>query len=303
MKKERVKRTGLKQKVLVIVGPTASGKSDIAMKLATIFDGEVISADSRQVYRGLDIGTGKITEEEMRGIPHHLLDVADANEQFSAAEFVKLGRTAIADINNRGKLPIIAGGTGFYISALLGEIKLPDVPPNKALRVKLEKMTNEELFTLLKERDLQYTGVIDPNNRPRLIRTLEIVETLGKMPHPQSTPHYDTLKIGIDVSDDVLKKKIQKRLKERMEYGMRKEAESLYQEGLSYERMDSLGLEYRYLAKLLKGELSQEEFETELATKTWQYAKRQKTWFKRDKEILWISTFEEIKKEAERFLA
>ncbi|MEX0917351.1 MAG: tRNA (adenosine(37)-N6)-dimethylallyltransferase MiaA, partial [Candidatus Paceibacterota bacterium] len=272
-------------------------------KLATIFDGEVISADSRQVYRGLDIGTGKITEEEMRGIPHHLLDVADANEQFSAAEFVKLGRTAIADINNRGKLPIIAGGTGFYISALLGEIKLPDVPPNKALRVKLEKMTNEELFTLLKERDLQYTGVIDPNNRPRLIRTLEIVETLGKMPHPQSTPHYDTLKIGIDVSDDVLKKKIQKRLKERMEYGMRKEAESLYQEGLSYERMDSLGLEYRYLAKLLKGELSQEEFETELATKTWQYAKRQKTWFKRDKEILWISTFEEIKKEAERFLA
>jgi len=173
----------MKQKVLIILGPTASGKSDLAVQLAKKFKGEVISADSRQVYKGLDIGTGKITKKEMRGVPHHLLDVANPKKYFSVSDYKKLALLSLRYIETKKKLPIICGGTGFYIDALIGKINLPEVPPNKALRKKLEKLSAEKLYKMLLKKDSRRAKEIDPRNKVRVIRALEIVETLGKVPH------------------------------------------------------------------------------------------------------------------------
>ena len=158
------------KKILVIVGPTASGKSDLAVKLAKKLNGEVISADSRQVYKGLDIGTGKISRKEMRGVPHHMLDVADPRKQFSVDLYKKMAEEELRYIDERGKLPIIVGGTGFYIDAVAGGVVLPDVPPNKKLRAILGKKSNAALFKMLKKRDPKRAKMIDANNKVRLIR-------------------------------------------------------------------------------------------------------------------------------------
>ena len=180
-----------KQKVLVIVGPTSSGKSAIAVELARKFDGEVISADSRQVYKGLNIGTGKISKREMRGVRHHLLDLESPRKTFTAQDFVEKGRRAIEEIARRKKLPIVAGGTGFYIDALLGRIALPNVAANAKLRAKLEVKTAAQLLTMLKKRDPRRAKTIDPHNKRRLIRALEIAASIPKSPltpnpHPSS---------------------------------------------------------------------------------------------------------------------
>src|SRR3989344_2993718 len=163
-----------KQKVLIIVGPTSSGKSALAVELARRFNGEVISADSRQVYKGLDIGTGKVTKREMRGVRHHLLDVASPKRVFTAHDFAERARAAIEDIASRGKLPVIAGGAGFYIDAFVGRIVLPEAPANAALRARLETKTAARLFALLKKKDPRRAKTIEPRNKRRLIRALEI---------------------------------------------------------------------------------------------------------------------------------
>jgi tRNA dimethylallyltransferase len=175
-------KTETKIPILVIVGPTASGKTGLAIKLAKERNGEVISADSRQVYKGLDIGTGKVTTAEMDGVKHHLLDVADPKKVFSVSDFQKLGRSAILDIHSRGKLPIVAGGTGFYIQALVDGLVLPEVPPNKTLRKRLEKLSLPELLSELKALDEQRLLTVDTNNPVRIIRAIEIAEALGKVP-------------------------------------------------------------------------------------------------------------------------
>lgn len=279
-----------KPKVIAIVGPTASGKTALSIALAKAFDGEVISADSRQVYRGLNLGSGKVTLEEMDGIPHHLLDVADPKERFSVAEFQKLGKAAIADILSRGKLPIVCGGTGLYVDTLLNGTTLPEVPPNKELRDTLEKLSAEELFKKLEELDPERAEEIDRHNPVRLVRAIEIAEALGKVPKMETSQDYKVLKIGLLPPDEILKEKITQRITERLDQGILEEAKKLNTEGLSYERMEELGLEYRYMARLLQGMISREEFESQLANEIWQYAKRQKTWFKRDKEIKWSET-------------
>src|SRR3989344_4893017 len=170
------------QKILVIVGPTASGKSSLAVRLANKFNGEIISADSRQVYRGLNIGTGKITGQEMRGIAHYLLDVANPRSQFSAAQYKVLADKFIRYIVQKDKLPIVVGGTGFYIDALTGTALFPDVPPNKLLRSKLNKFNKEKLFFMLKKKDPRRASTIDRDNKVRLIRALEIVVAIGNVP-------------------------------------------------------------------------------------------------------------------------
>ena len=271
-----------------MVGPTASGKSSLAISLAKAFGGEVISADSRQVYRGLDLGTGKVTKEEMDGVPHHLLDVANPQERFSVSDFQKLGRLAIQDILSRGKLPIVCGGTGLYVDTLLNNTTLPQVPPNEKLRKKLEQLSAEELYEKLKKLDPERAENIDQHNPMRLVRAIEIAEALGRVPKAEKSDEYEVLKIGLLPPDEILKEKITVRFKERLEQGMLDEAKKLHEGGLSYERMEELGLEYRYMARLLQGKLTREEFEKELNNESWQYAKRQKTWFKRDKEIRWF---------------
>ncbi len=282
-----------RQKILVVLGQTATGKSALAVYLARRFGGEVVSADSRQVYKGLDIGTGKITKREMRGVPHHLLDVADPRQLYNVAQFKHAAAQSIRHIVQKGKLPIVCGGTGFYIQALVDNIVLPEVKPNLKLRKRLLKKGVNELFKILKEVDQRRAKEIDRNNPRRLVRAIEIATALGKVPHLEvKPPSYEVLKIGLTLPDKKLKQKIHMRLFARISRGMLAEAKRLHRPpaggGLSWKRMEELGLEYKYLAKYLKGELTKKQLTNQLETKIWHYAKRQMTWFKRDKKIKWF---------------
>lgn len=294
-----------KTKAIAIVGPTASGKTSLAIEVAKYFNGEIVSADSRQVYRGLDIGTGKVTVEEMDGITHHLLDVADPMTNYNAAEFELDATAAILDITSRNKLPIVAGGTFFYLDMLRGKHQVAAVPPNEEFRQSLQHCTLEELNQRLEEQDPDRARVIDKHNRPRIVRALEIISELGHVPPTRpSESAYEWLVIGIDESKLRLHKNIQERLMKRLDDGMVKEAQDLHTAGLSYERMHALGLEYRYMAMYLQQEIKYEEMVELIETKSRQYAKRQMTWLKRDKEIEWFKLTDKthILKRVEDFL-
>ncbi|MFZ2048994.1 MAG: tRNA (adenosine(37)-N6)-dimethylallyltransferase MiaA [Minisyncoccia bacterium] len=293
----------MKKKVLVIVGPTASGKSGLGVKLSKEFNGEIVSADSRQVYKGLDIGSGKVTKKEMQGVPHHLLDVASPKIRFSASDYKKLGDKAIEQIIKKNKLPIIVGGTGFYIDTLTSKMVLPEVPPNPKLRKTLEAKTTEALYKILQKKDQERAKNIDSKNKVRLIRALEIIEALGKVPSEQHRMllKYDYIYVGVNPEKEVLEKLIYKRLLARL-LGMIKEAKKLHRDGLTYKRMEELGLEYRYLARLLQNKLTlghrlatgeaKKEFIEELYKEIRHYSKRQLTWFKANKKIKWFSSVE-----------
>lgn len=276
--------------VLVVTGPTACGKSDMAVKIAKRRNGEVISADSRQVYKGLDIGSGKITKREMRGVPHHLLDVVSPKKIFTAHDFVRLGRKAIVDIHARGMLPIICGGTGFYIDALLGNATLPDVSRNDALRKKLANKSAAQLFVLLQKRDPSRAVRMDTpserNNKTRLMRALEIAQSRKSVFDPAGETanvpeRYVVEWVYVDKPDTVLRKRIHTRLQSRMKKGMVAEARKLHAQGVSWKRMESLGLEYRYLARYLQNKISKADMFAQLENEIWQYAKRQRTWWRR----------------------
>src|SRR3972149_2341989 len=307
----------MKKRILVIVGSTATGKSDIAVFLAKKLGGEIVSADSRQIYKGLDIGTGKVPRDHTnyklktknylyKGIPHHLLDVANPKRVFTVSKYKKLGEKALQDIWRRGKLPIICGGTGFYIQALVDGIILPEVPPNKKLRKQLEKKLVTELFATLKKLDPRRAKEIDRKNPRRLIRAIEIAKYLGRVPllKVQAPKNTDILQIGIDMPDEVLKECIKKRLLARIKKGMIQEAVHLHHQGLLWKRMEELGLEYRYLARYLQKKITKEQMINKLARAIWQYAKRQRTWFKRDKRIKWFKPQQkkDIEKLVRRFL-
>lgn len=276
-------------KIIVVLGPTASGKSALAVEIARRFNGEVISADSRQIYRGLDVGSCKITKHEMRGIPHHLLDVASPARQFSVSEYQRLAERAIAEVIKRGKLPIICGGTGFYIQSIVDNIVLPHVPPNQILRKELSFKNTSDLFKILSKLDPHRAQEIDAKNPARLIRAIEIATALGSVPHVEiQPPHYDILQMGIAFPLKPLEKRIRTRLEKRLRKGMIAEAKRLHQKGLSWRRMRSLGLDYRALADFLTGAISRTEMKDRIVLESIQYAKRQMTWFKRDKRIVWI---------------
>lgn len=285
-----------KSKIIVICGATSTGKSDFAVKIAQKFDGEIISADSRQVYRSMDIGTGKITQKEMQSVPHHMLDIVSPKTDFNVAKYKKLADKKIREILKRGNLPIICGGTGFYIDAVVNNTILPEVKPDKKLRKELENKTKEELFKILEKLDFDRATNIDRNNPVRLIRAIEIAKALGSVPalSPKQglgleDSKYEVLKIGLNLPDEILKERIYKRILVRIKKGMFKEFKELYKKGLSLKKMQTFGLEYKYGAMYLKSEITKEEFIEKLNQDTWQYAKRQKTWFKRDKDTIWIN--------------
>lgn len=293
----------------MILGPTTGGKSDLAVKIAKKFNGEVISADSRQVYKGLDIGAGKITKQEMQGVTHYLLDIASPKKQFSVSDFVSLTILAIEKIVDDHKLPIVCGGTGFYIDALLGDKQVPEVPPDLALRKKLEKKSLTELFEMLKKLDPVRAKNIDAKNPRRLVRAIEICHALGSVPKQipnfknQISNKFKIIKIGIQIPDEKLKKRISDRLEKRLKQGMIREAKKLHAKGLSYKRMRELGLEYRRLADYLEGKISKSELTSLLQKEIWRYAKRQITWFKHDENIVWLSPkINLIEKEIRNFL-
>lgn len=275
------------QKIVVIVGPTASGKTSLAIELAKIFDGEVISADSRQVYQGFDIGTDKITRSEMQSVPHHLIDVADPTDTYTAADFMQDADKAIADITARDRLPIIAGGTLFYIDALLGNRMLAEVPANTALRAELEALPTEELYNKFALLDPQYAGQIDRHNARRLIRALEIVTTKGSMPTPARRQRYDACIIGIAVPRNVLRARIDTRLDETLARGLIQETKNLLTHGVPESRLNEIGLEYRVVLAHLRGEYSYEEMCAVLKQKVWQYARRQRTWLRSMDGVRW----------------
>jgi tRNA dimethylallyltransferase len=286
-----------KPKVIVILGQTATGKSDLAVKIAKKVSGEVISADSRQVYKGLDLGTGKINKKEMQNIPHHLLDVTNPKNKFSAAEYKKLADTKIKEIISRGKVPIICGGTGFYIDAVVNGIIFPEVLPNEKLRKTLNKRSALELFKMLQKLDKARAKNIDSKNKVRLIRAIEIVEVLDKVPEiKQTVPIYEFTKIGLFLPAEILKNKINKRLLARIKVGMIEEIENLHKNGLSWKRMEEMGLEYRYIAQYLQKKISREEMLQKLNSEIYKYAKRQMIWFKRDKKIKWFDAADKNKK-------
>jgi tRNA dimethylallyltransferase len=287
-----------KSGMIIILGPTASGKSNIAVKLAKKFNGEIISADSRQVYKGLDIGTGKITKKEMRSVKHHLLDVTNPQKRFTASDFVKLAEKEMQKILDKKKVPIICGGTGFYIDVLFGDKQIPEVPSNLKLRAKLEKKKTEELFEILKKMDPERAKNIDAKNPRRLVRAIEICEAIGKVPKFESRiMNYELCKIGIKIEEKELKEKINKRIEKWFKKGLLKEVQNLHKKGLSWKRMGEIGLEYKLVAEYLmsKSDFDTSQLKKKMSEKTWQYAKRQITWFKRDKKINWFGS-EEITK-------
>ena len=278
-----------KPKIVVILGPTASGKSDLAVKLAKRFNGEVVSADSRQVYKGLDIGSGKITKREMRGVKHHLLDVASPKGIFTVQKYQRLTKVAMASVLRRKKLPIICGGTGLYIDSIVYNTQFPKVPPNLKLRRALEKLPTTGLFARISRLDPARAKTIDKHNRRRLIRAIEIVKATGKpIPALEKSSPYDVLKIGLAPEKKNLEYRIKRRLEKRLKIGMVKEVELLHKNGLSWKRLDDLGLEYRYISRYLRGIISYNEMKQEILKESYRYAKRQMTWFKKDKSIVWI---------------
>ncbi len=290
-------------KLIVIVGPTASGKSSFGIWLAQKVGGEVISADSRQVYKGLDIGTGKVTKKEMAGVRHHLLDVASPKKQFTVDSFVKKAKRAYSSILQNSKIAIVVGGTGLYVDMLTGRMSYPNVPPNAALRKRLANKSAAQLFAMLQKADPARAKTIDRHNPRRLVRALEIARALGASPAPAPEQKYDVLWLGLDPGQEKLDTLINKRLKSRLKAGMIAEAKRLHKQGLSYKRMEELGLEYRYLARLLQGKMTLKEFEADLEQAIRGYAKRQRTWFKRNKDIVWVTSKAEALRLAKAFLS
>ncbi len=274
----------MKPKVIVIVGTTAVGKSNLAVKIAKKFKGEIISADSRQVYKGLDIGTGKITKKEMRNVPHYLIDIANPKKKFTVTEYQKQAVKKIKEIISRGHIPIIVGGTGFYIDAVTKGIIFPEVKPNVKLRKTLGKLSVLELLKMLKKLDKDRAENIDAKNPVRLIRAIEIAKTLGKVPKiTQDNPPYDFIKIGLKADDEVLKKKIEKRVKGMFKDGLLNEIKKLKKSGVSEKRLKEFGFEYNSPTP------------EKVILRTLQYAKRQNTWFKRDLDIKWFKPEEYTK--------
>ena len=304
-------------KIIVILGQTSTGKSDFAVEVAKEIDGEIISADSRQVYRGMDLGTGKITKKEMRGVPHYLLDIASPSRVYTVNNFQKQANKIIKEIIKKGKVPIICGGTGFYIDSITNETIFPNVPPNKKLRETLEKKSAGQLFIMLEKLDKERAKNIDKNNKVRLVRAIEIAKALGSVPKLKNKDETfsagaenvssKVLKIGLTLPPEILKERITARLLSRIKKGMLKEVENLHRNGISWKRLHNLGLEYRYVSLYLQNKLKKDEMIEKLNTDIWHFAKRQKTWFKRDPSIIWFDPTnkdqkEKVLKEIKEFL-
>ena len=272
-------------KLIVIEGTNASGKSALGVELASRFGGEIVSADSRQVFERLDLGSGKITPEEMRGVPHHLLNVRKPGEFFSMADFQRLAYEAIDGIIARGNVPFLVGGTGLYVDSVADGYVLTDKATDLALRAELETYSTPELYEMLKEKlpDID----VDPKNRHRVMRLLEKLAAGDAAPGTKS-PRYSLLKLGVTWPREILKQRIDERLERRLQQGMVDEVKSMLDDGVSEEFLVKLGLEYKYLTWYLTGKIGYEQMVEELGSAIKRFAKRQMTWFRRDPRIHWL---------------
>jgi tRNA dimethylallyltransferase len=287
----------LNKKLIVILGPTASGKTELAIKLAKNFNGEIVNADSRQVYKGMDIGTAKPTKKEMRGVPHHLLDVASPKRKFTVAQYRKLALKAIEKIQRKRKIPFLVGGTWFYIRAIVDGLVIPEVPPDWKLRKKLEKKSSQELYEILKKLDPERAKTIEKENKRRLIRAIEICKKIGKVPPLKFNPlPYPVLMIGIKRAKKELMERIRKRFFEWLKRGLILEVIKLQKMGVSFKRIEEFGMHYREIARYLQGKISEKEMIENSIGEIQNYAKKQMNWFKKDKRVKWINNYREAEK-------
>ena len=273
-------------KLIVIAGTNASGKSGLGVRLARRYGGEIVSADSRQVFRGLDLGSGKITPEETQGVPHHLIDVCEPGDFFSMHDFQRLAYEAIDGIIARGRPPFLVGGTGLYVESVTQGYVMSDAAPDLKYREYLETFETPALYDMLVKAvpDIE----IERNNRNRVMRVLEKLHA-GDDHIPRSQPRYRCLKLGVTWDRETLKKRIDERLERRLSQGMIEEVQGLMDDGVSLEFLMKLGLEYRYIAQYLTGEIPRrEDMVEQLGNAIKKFAKRQMTWFRRDRDIVWL---------------
>lgn len=299
-------------KIIVILGPTASGKTDLSIRLAQwlikdrerfFFSGvDILSADSRQVYKGMDLGTGKITAAETQGIPHHLIDIASPKKKFSVAQYQKKALRRITKIRKRNNLPILVGGSPFYIYSLTEGWSFPQLKPNWKLRKELERQPLPALLRMLQEKDPRRAEEIEKKNKRRIIRAIEIAQVYGNVPLIKKEKKFQTLFLGLKRDKTILNKRIKQRLTKRFSQGMIKEVKKLRKQGLSWQRLEGFGLEYRWISRYLRDKIGYQDMVISLQKDIEHFAKRQMTWFKKDKRIKWISTFLEAKKQTELFL-
>lgn len=287
--------TDITTPVIAIVGPTASGKTHRAVALAQAVGGEIISGDSRQVYRGMTVGTGKDLAE-YGDIPFHLIDIADAGEKYNLHRYLKDATKALDDIRARGRRPIVCGGTGLYVEALLNGLRLPDVPENKELRAELAGKSLEELTSILAAMK-QLHNVTDVDTAKRAIRAIEIQTYYAEHPELAVTTvpsPLDSIVIGVDIDRDKRREKITRRLHARLDEGMVDEIKGLLSAGVSSDDLIYYGLEYKYITEYVIGQLTYNEMFTRLETAIHQFAKRQMTWFRgmerRGFKIHWLSS-------------
>ncbi|MCC3357398.1 tRNA (adenosine(37)-N6)-dimethylallyltransferase MiaA [Bacillus sp. REN16] len=305
-----------KEKLVVLIGPTAVGKTKLSIELAKKLNAEIISGDSMQIYRGMDIGTAKISSTEMEGIPHHLIDIKEPHESFSVAEFQAVVRDLISDIHSRGKLPMIVGGTGLYIQSVIFDYKFTDDASNPEYRKILEQQAAESgvdsLFQKLKEIDQQSAERIHPNNVRRVIRALEIFKTTGKtmteyMDEQKQELIYDVALVGLTMERDKLYERINNRVDLMIKSGLLEEVSILHSQGLrDCQSIQAIG--YKEIYHYLDGALSLDEAITQLKQNTRRYAKRQLTWFRNKMEVKWFdmtanNEFEEKFNEIYKYIA
>jgi len=295
-------------KIIAIVGPTASGKTALSVALAQKYHGEIVSADSRQIYRGMDIGTAKPPVSERGGIPHYLFDIKDPNEEYTVADYKHDAVLAIQDILNKKKLPILVGGTGLYIDAVLDNLDIPKIKADPELRAKIEKDIAENglaaVVKKLVDRDPEAAYIVDPKNPRRVVRALEVAILTGEpftAQRKKNEPLFDALKIGMNLPPETLRERIDLRIDRMMQDGLVSEVETLVKKyGKSCVAFDAIG--YREIVNYLDGISSLEQAADIMKHNTWHYAKRQMTWFRKDKNIQWIAKPEEAERIAEEFL-
>ena len=297
-----------KPKIIAIVGPTASGKTGLGISLAKKYHGEIISADSRQVYRGMDIGTAKPTTSERKEVTHHLIDVADPSEEYTVSDYKRDAMAAIEDILKRKKLPIMVGGTGLYVDAVIDNLDIPKIQADPVLRASIEKdietLGLATVFKKLVELDPEAAHIVDPKNPRRVVRALEVAILTGEpftAQRKKNEPLFDALKIGIGPSPEVLRERIDRRVYLMMQDGLVDEVQALIKKyGASCAAFDAIG--YREIISYLDGDMSLEQATDIIKHNTWHYAKRQMTWFRKDKNIQWIAKPEAAEKIVAGFL-
>jgi tRNA-2-methylthio-N6-dimethylallyladenosine synthase len=293
----------VRDKLVVVLGPTACGKTKIGVDLAQKFNGEIISADSRQVYQGMDIGTGKDLRD-YDGVPYHLIDIANPQKQVTLKDWQKLAFEKIGELNNQNKLALLVGGTGLYLNSIIDGYLLEDMKIDQKLRKQLNKSSLKVLQNKLKKLDLQAYQKIDLNNSRRIIRAIEIAKSgnsITKM--KRKKPDLDILILGIKFDRDVIYNRIDDRLKHRIEKeGMVPEIRKLRQKGVSWKRLDDFGLEYRWVAKYLQKKINKEELFNNLSQAIHHFAKRQLTWFRKRKDIVWVKNTKEAERLVKEFL-